>query len=468
VVVVWLALFVGSGVGALTLSGDTDDGFSIPGTESQQALQLLDERFPGTGGASARVVVAAPAGAKVTEAPYNALTERALAEVARAPQVLAVSASPQQVSEDGRIGFAALQYAVPVEEITDEAKEALRDIAEPLRAAGLQVEFSGGVISTTEAHGASAEVFGIAVGFIVLAITLGSFVAAGLPILLALLGVGITTLGIQVLTGFVELNSTTPALATMLGLAVGIDYALFLIARHRSQTAAGMPVAASVALATGTAGGAIVFAGSTVIIALAALALMGIPFLTAMGLAAAAGVALTVVISLTLAPAVLSLLGPRLDAGRLRSPRRRAGVRRNDVAPSRPWARRWAELVTRRPGMAIASVLAICLLMALPALDLRLGLPDDSAKSEESTERRAYDLLTDGFGAGFNGPLTVLIDDLEGKQAAAVGAEAQRALAAAPGVVAVSPPIPNQAGDLAILSVTPASAPASAETKALV
>ncbi|MCZ4500934.1 MAG: hypothetical protein JWQ74_3489, partial [Marmoricola sp.] len=266
----WLIVLVVVGVAGATLSKPTDDGFSIPGTESQRAIDLLGQKFPGTGGASARVVVEAPPGHKLTETTYLATTRTALAKVAKAPQVIAVSASlDATLSKDKTIGFADIQYAVPVDEVTDQAKDALQKIAEPLRKAGLQVEYSGGVIATSSEAGHTSELYGMLIGFLVLLITFGSLVAAGMPLLMALMGVGLGLLGLQALTSVVTLSSTAPALATMLGLAVGIDYTLFIVSRHKAQRAAGMANEASIALATATAGGAVVFAGLTVIIALA-------------------------------------------------------------------------------------------------------------------------------------------------------------------------------------------------------
>ncbi|MEV4134157.1 MMPL family transporter [Dactylosporangium sp. NPDC049742] len=460
---VWAAVLVAIAVSATLLAKPTTSAISIPGTESQRAIELLSKKFPGTGGASARIVVAAPPGHTLDEAEYTARAADALVALAKAPQVIAVTGfNEATLSADKRIAFADVQYAVPVSEVTQEAKDALQRLAGPARAAGLRVEFSGGVVSTTEAHGASSELYGVIIAYLVLALTLGGLVIAGMPLLNAGVGVGIGMLGIQVVTGFVELNSTAPALATMLGLAVGIDYALFIVARHRQQLRDGMQVEESIATATATAGSAVIFAGVTVIIALCGLAVAGIPFLTVMGLCAAATVAVTVVLAVTLTPAVLAVAGHRITASRIRALNRRAEPRAN------PFGARWARIVTARPWLTVVACLAVVGGMALPVLDMRLGLPSDGTKSTGTTERRAYDLLAKGFGPGFNAPLTLVLHGPGRTDMKAIGEQAAPLLRADPDVAVAVPAATNQAGDVVILSVIPKSGPDSQQTKDLV
>ncbi|MBJ8346278.1 MMPL family transporter [Antrihabitans sp. YC2-6] len=466
VTAIWLLILVAVGASAAAFSGPVSNSFTIPGTESQQAIDLLSEKFPGTGGASARVVVAAPPGHTLDEPAYRDVGQKALEQAKTAPQVIAVTGFDQgTLSPDKRILFGDIKYAVTVDKISDEAKAALQDAAEPARAAGLQVEFSGGVISTTEAAGHSSELYGIVIAFVVLAITFGALVAAGMPLLTAAVGVGIGLLGIQALSSVVEVNSTTPTLALMLGLAVGIDYALFIVSRHRQQLRDGMPVAESIKMATATAGGAVVFAGLTVVIALAGLSVVGIPFLTAMGVAAAGTVAVAVLISITLVPALLALLGPRINSGRI-GPL----ARRQDKAdPAAGFGRRWAEWVTAKPLVTALLCVAAVGALAYPALDLELGLPDDSSKSTDTTERRAYDLLAEGFGPGFNGPLTLVVyvpGRTDVAQLTQQGIDQTKE--EIKGIAAITPPVPNQAGDVAIVSVVPSSGPATEATSDLV
>jgi RND superfamily putative drug exporter len=460
----WVIILALLGVLAGAFSGPTNNSFTIPGTESQRGLDLLAKKFPGTGGADARVVVRAPAGHTLAEPKYVAAAQSSLARVAKAPQVLTVTPFAKAiVSKNRMIAFVDVKYAVPVDKVSDRAKDALQAAAAPAKAAGLEVEYSGGVISTTTSEG-NNDLYGVIIAFVVLTVTFGSLVSAGMPLLIAIFGVGVGLLGISALSSVTSLSSTAPTLALMLGLAVGIDYTLFILSRHRQQLREGVEVQASIALATATAGGAVVFAGLTVVIALCALSVVGIPFLTVMGLAAAATVAVTVVLSLTLLPAVLSLLGPRISKGRVGFL-----ARRRERANGKPsFGERWAELVTAKPWLTVVACIVVIGIIALPTLDLKLGLPDDSSKPKSTTERRAYDLLTQGFGAGFNGPLTLVASAQQRSDLVKVAGQALPQLRSAPDVASVSAPIPNKAGDVVIIQVTPDSSPSSEQTKDLV
>ncbi|WP_375502999.1 MMPL family transporter [uncultured Jatrophihabitans sp.] len=464
VVLVWLAVLAAAGISAATFGGNTTNSFTIPGTESQKAIDLLDKHFPGAGGASARVVVAAPSGHTLVESRFRTAEQQALNRVAHAPQVIAVTPFAQAVtSADGRIAFVDIQYAVTVDKVSSEAKKALRAIGTDVQKTGLDVQYSGGVISTTEDEG-NGEIYGLLIAFLVLAITMGGLVAAGMPLLTAGIGVAVGLLGIKAMSGVVSLNSSAPTLALMLSLAVGIDYTLFILARHKQGLADGLTIADSLALATATAGGAVVFAGLTVIIALAALAVVGIPFLTGMGIAAAAGVAIVVMLALTFVPAVLSILGSRIHAGRIGILTTRA--QRRHGRPS--LGTRWSAVVTRRPWATITACVLAVSLLSIPVLDLQLGLPDDSSKPTATTERRAYDLITTGFGAGYNGPLTMVISHPGHDDATALAKAAMSKLEGAAGIARVGHPAANETGDVAILQVTPRSSPGSEATKTLV
>lgn len=463
VLAIWLVLFGAMAVGAATLSGPTDDTFSIPGTESQQAVDLLQKRLPQANGASGRIVFAAPSGERLVGAE-RAAVERAIAEVGRAPGVLAASDpfTGGLVSRDGRIALAQVTFADSAQELEDGPRERVQEAAQTARAAGVQVEFGGDAVVQEQSAGVG-EVLGFGVAALVLAITFGSLVAAGLPLLTALIGVGIGLLGITTLTGFVELSSTVPTLALMLGLAVGIDYALFIISRHRTQLFEGMEPEESAARAVGTAGSAVVFAGATVVIALAALTVVGIPFLTAMGLAAAATIVVAVLIAITLVPALLGFAGPRLMKGK--------NFETGPRAAKPTLGARWAGLVTRRRVPALVLSVVVLGACAIPVLDMRLGLPDDSTAAPADTNRKAYDLLSDGFGPGFNGPLTLVVDGGAHGDAASVrraAATVAEELRTHPDVAGVGSPTLNEAGDTAILSLTPRSGPSTERTKELV
>jgi RND superfamily putative drug exporter len=454
----WIALLVGVGALSQAVKTDTNDAFNVPGTESQRALDLLDEKFPGSGGATARVVFAAPAGHTLDEEQYAKVVDPTIAAAQKVPQ--AVTTGEQfgesfTMSKDKTVGFADLHFGVAVADLKDETKDALEKVAEPARKAGLQVEFSGGVIATGEGEQSSSEQIGVIVAFFVLLVTFGSALIALLPLMTALIGVAIGISAIFALTSVMELNSTAPILATMIGLAVGIDYALFIVSRHRQQLADGLEPQESVARAVATAGSAVVFAGVTVLIALAGLLVVGIPFLSVMGLAAAATVAIAVLIALTLLPAILGFVGQRAGRGRKRSTGATAGLR-------------WAQLVTRRPLVAIGAVVVLLVLAATPALHLRQGLPDDGTKATDTTERKSYDLLTKGFGPGFTGPLTIAIDSTGKAYPQEITKQAVALLKKFPGVAAVSDPLANKSGDVAIIIVTPTTSPSSEATKDLV
>jgi RND superfamily putative drug exporter len=318
------------------------------------------------------------------------------------------------------------------------------------------VEF-GGAYSDSDGD-SGTEAAGLLIALVVLVITFGSLVAAGLPLLTALLGVGVTVAGLATAAGMLTLPTTAPALALMLGLAVGIDYALFIVARHRGQLAAGMPVAESVARAIGTAGGAVVFAGLTVVIALVGLTVVGIPFLTAMGLAAAVAVIVAVSVAVTLIPALLGLAGERL--------RPKPGSRAVRRAAAPTLGARWVRLVTRRPLVTTLAVVAALGVMALPAAGLRLALTDNGSAPAASTQREAYDLTADAFGPGFNGPLLVLADLRDdGDEQAAVTRLADR-LGAVHGVVAVGSPRLSEG--YALLTVIPETGPRDERTEQVV
>ncbi|WP_299950681.1 MMPL family transporter [uncultured Modestobacter sp.] len=456
---------LGGLAGAFSRSADAQ--LTIPGVESVTALETLQERFPGgaAGGASARIVFAAPEGSSVTDPELAAAIQASLAEAADAEQVAAVSDpfQTQAVSPDESIAYATVTYDVQVDGITDDARAQLLAVAEDAEDAGLQVEFGGEATQAVPAQGA-AEAIGVLVAVVVLAVTFGSMLAAGLPLLTALIGVGAGMAGVLALSSVVDLTATTPTLGLMIGLAVGIDYALFICVRHKEQLAVGMDARESAGRAVGTAGSAVVFAGLTVMIALAGLTVVGIPFLTTMGLVAAGMVGVAVLVALTLVPALLGFAGNRFDRWKVPGLRRRQAA----LATEESVGTRWARSVTRRPvAVLLAGVLGLGVI-ALPALDLRLGLPSEGDLGEETTQRQAYDLLAEGFGPGFNGPLTVLVDAADAPDSEAAFTETVAAIGDLDGIAAVTPAIPNEDGDTAIVSVVPSAGPADASTEDLV
>ncbi|MFI2663643.1 MMPL family transporter [Micromonospora carbonacea] len=460
--VVWVLLLGLFGVGAAQLSGPTSDELAVPGTESLRALDVMADRF-GDGGdsATAKVVFTVSDGAALTDREPQDAVRATIAALRTAPQVTAVT-DPYQtgtIAPDGKTGYATVAYAVDATGVDAASRAALLAAGDTARHAGLGVEYSGEVTEQAEADDGS-EALGILVAAVVLLVTFGSLVAAGLPVLTAIIGVAIGLLGIEITTGFLDLTSNTDDLATMLGLAVGIDYALFILSRYRQELVAGHDGEEAAGRAAGSAGSAVVFAGLTVIIALAALTVIGIPFLAAMGVAAAAAVAIAVVINLTLLPALLGFAGRRV------LPRaQRDG--RGDRPVRTPYGERWARGVIRHRVPALILSVAAIGVVALPGLDLRLALPNDSSASPASTQRKAYDQLAEGFGAGANGPLILVVEAPAGT-AAAAGEQARQLVSGFDGVVLVTPATPNQAGDTATLTVVPRSGPTSEETRELV
>ncbi|WP_206507505.1 MMPL family transporter [Streptomyces chrestomyceticus] len=469
VALIWVALLAVAGVGAATASSPAADSFSVPGTESQKTFDLLGERFPGTkaDGATARVVFKAPDGQQVTAPAQKKAVEKVVGELkSSSPQVASVSDPylAKGVARDGKIAYAQVTYKVSGFELKDDARDALKDAAQHGRDAGLTVEIGGNALQAMPETGAT-EIIGIVISAVVLVITFGALIAAGLPLLTALIGVGIGVSSITALGSVLDLSSTTSTLAMMIGLAVGIDYALFIVSRYRSELAEGREREEAAGRATGTAGSAVVFAGLTVVIALVGLSVVNIPMLTKMGIAAAGTVVIAVLVALTLIPALLGFAGKRV----LSRKARKGAAAPGEAEGGKPnMGTRWARFVLRRPvAVLLAGVVGLGVI-AVPAGSLEMGLPDDGAQPTSTTQRKAYDLLSDGFGPGFNGPLMLVVDGQGSKDPKAAAARVAGTVAELDGVAAVTPPTFNQAGDTALLNVVPKSKPSSTETEDLV
>jgi RND superfamily putative drug exporter len=460
VLIAWLLVVVGIAVASAGLKGTTSGSFSIPGTQSQKAIDLLQERLPAATGAAGRVVFAAEPGQKIS-ASQQVSIKTAVAAMAKAPGVVQATEpfTSKLVSADGRIALTSVQWGVSANLLEVAQRDAVVAAANAAKSSGLEVEFGGDAAPPVAPAGGVGEIVGLAIAALVLAITFGSLLAAGMPLLTAIIGVAIGLLGITAATGFVELSSAVPTLALMLGLAVGIDYALFILSRHRAQLQQGMAPAASAALAVATAGSSVVFAGATVVIALAALVVVRIPFLAAMGVAAATTVAFAVLIAITLVPALLGFAGPRLAKGKNQT-------QDGKLAPTA--GSRWGEFLLRHRIVAVVGTVLVLGGIAVPALNMRLALPDDSTAAVDATQRTAYDLLTSGFGAGFNGPLAVVVDAGTGKDVSAAADAVSARLGTLADIQTVAEPAINPAGDTAIISVIPASGPSTTQTKELV
>ncbi len=470
VLAIWIGLLVVGGVLGGTLRGELSNTFSIPGIEAQDAADLLMDEFPAAAGGTYRIVFAAPDGGMLTSADAQTAIGSGLEQAATVDGVLAVT--PVTLSQDQSIGFADVQFAETPENVADDSKDGVSEAMDAARQAGLQVEFGGSASVEPVSAVNAGEALGIVVAFVILLITLGSLVGAGLPLLTALIGVGLGVLGIQIVSGFVELANVTNTLALMIGLAVGIDYALFIVARHRSQLAdPDMSVSESIGRAIGTAGSAVVFAGLTVVIALAALAIAGIPFLTAMGLAAAGTVTIAVIVALTLIPALLGFAGERLRPRPAR-PGPAAAVQPTPAALSaRPtlWLR-WARLIHRAPVLFVVVPVVILLVLAVPVLNLRLGLPGNETLPEETTQYQSYQLLTEGFGPGFNATILYVIDGdgISGTDLQRVTTSIADVIRQDADVAMVGEPTFNEDQSVAILSVVPRTGPDDEATSDLV
>ncbi|TYL54928.1 MMPL family transporter [Nocardioides sp. BGMRC 2183] len=447
----WLVLAVAVGGLAAGFSKPMQDQFTIPGIPSEEASELQQELFPGAedpfDDVSYNVVVAAPEGHTLDEPKYQAAVTDLIAGIQQLPQmsddpadnprladpVATAAAQEEQIvgqarqsggdvdaaqadadavstlSDDGRIGVLTAEWDVDKPtDIEPASQDALKDLMEETAdETGLVVEANGSGMASMAPPGATAEMIGIGVALVVLLLTFGSLVAAGLPILNAIVGVGLGVAGVTAATALTDsIGSTTPMLASMLGLAVGIDYTLFIVARYRTELHHTDDRQHAVGIAVGTAGSAVVFAGLTVLIALAALSVVGIPFLTAMGLAAAATVFLAVCVALTLLPAILGMLKSKAFGGQVRKYRPKRDeqglVLNNGV--------RWARLLGKAPLAFIGAVVVLLGALAIPATQMQLAFPSDSTAATDTTQRQASDLMSEAWGPGREGPLLVVVD----------------------------------------------------------
>lgn len=489
----WLLLAVVVGSLAAAFSKPMVDSFSIPGIPSEKAADIQQELFPDAEDAfdsvPVSIVVSAPEGRTLAEPEYQAAIQHLIDQVptlpqtaAENPQLVAPALAPEgaspgaaTLSDDGRTGILGFEWDVAgpsdlEKSSIDDLKDLLADTADEY---GLTVEANGAGTASMEPPGGTAELIGIGIALIVLLLTFGSFIAAGMPLLNAIFGVGLGMTGITAMTALMDIGSSTPMLATMIGLAVGIDYTLFILARYRSELSHTEDRAHAAGIAVGTAGSAVVFAGLTVLIALSALAVVRIPFLTAMGLAAAATVFVAVLVALTLLPALLGLTKSWAFRGQVRQydPKRdeHGRVHNNGV--------RWAQLLAKAPvAWALGAVLLLGAL-AVPITQMYLAFPTDSTASSDTTQRKAADLKSEAFGPGREGPMTLVVDGraIGDDTARSDAFEAVRAWAAQQDDVAYADLLFTNApfaedgtqegtGTGAIINITPSSGPDEPET----
>ncbi|MEV6130089.1 MMPL family transporter [Streptomyces violaceusniger] len=462
-----VVLGVAGAAAAGSSSGSANSNITLPGIEAQKAYDVLGEKFPAANadGASARVVMRAPDGRKLADSGPRAEVRSLLGDLKDSSPRVASVADPfaaKTISADGTTGYAQVIYKAKAADLADPDHNRLADALDDAREQGLTVEASGSALSPAESAG-SSEAIGFVLAALILVITFGSFIAAGMPLLTAVVGVGLTMGAITALTAALNLNSSTSALATMLGIAVGIDYALFIVSRYRSERAAGHEAREAAGRANGTAGSAVVFAGLTVVIALVGLAVVNLPILTAMGMAGAGAVVVAVLVAITLVPALLALAPDRVLG---RTSRKKSRTKTTASKPS--VAERWAAFVLRRPWKVLLFAVLGLGVIALPATKLELGLPDDSSKPTSTTERKAYDMLAESFGPGFNGPLTLVVSGGDPAATKTAVGQLDGSVKDLKDVAAVTPATYNPSGDTAMVTVVPKSSPSSEETKDLV
>ncbi len=470
VLAVWLTAAVAAIAIAIASGGKTNDTFTIPGTEAQNAAAVLTAKLPAFSGGQTTIVFAASHGTeKITDPAAKAAIESAMTKLASIPQVSAVTSpfQSQLVSQSGTIALGQVQWSVPATSVPDSSLTAVKAAMQPVQADGVQVEYNGSVYPGWHTVISEApELIGLLIAFGILMITFGAFAAAGMPILGAVIGVVTTLMGITAVASVLTIASASTTVALMLGLSCGIDYGLFILSRHRSNLLNGMTPEESVPLAMGTAGSSVVFAALTVIIALCGLTVVGIPFLTVMGLAAAASVTVALLIALTLLPAMLGFAGTKVATFTrlpLLGARAERVARRSAANPDSPAGARWARFVVRHRVLMLAGGIALLGVLAIPAARIVLGLPSGASQPAGSTQREAYDLTTEGFGAGFNGALLIVAQDV---RSPADTQQIAGALGRLPDVATVTP-VTTQNG-ISLIKLIPESGPSDPATAALV
>ncbi|MFE6475125.1 MMPL family transporter [Streptomyces rochei] len=468
-VLLWLLAFGGVAAAAGVAGSAYSNDYGVPGTDSDRASRLLASGFPGLDGDSDTIVWHTPTDTVRASGVEQAMT-RTLDRIADLPGVAAVTnpyddADAPRISEDARTAYATVTFEDASQDIDPAQARAVVDTAKAAGTDGLQVELGGGAVALTETpEGHLAEAVGVAVAAVVLFLAFGSLAASLLPIATALVSVGTAYAGITLLGHAMTVADFAPMLGTLIGLGVGIDYALFIVTRHRRGLKRGLTVAEAAENAVATTGRAVVFAGATVCIALLGMLILRLSFLNGVAIAASLTVVLTVAASVTLLPALLSYIGPRAL-----SRRERRRLAEHGPEPELPtgFAARWSAFVERHPKLLGALALVVITVLALPALGLRLGTSDQGNDPQGSTTRQAYDLLAEGFGPGVNGPLT-LVTEVGGAEDRLALDNLDASLRTTEGVASVTPVSYNSAGDTAYLTVVPESSPQSPQTSELV
>ncbi|MFF9201397.1 MMPL family transporter [Streptomyces sp. NPDC014986] len=468
-VLLWLLTFGGIVAGAFAAGSAYSNDYQVPGTESGRATQLLREGFPDLGGDSDTVVWHTSSGS-VRDTGVEQTMTRALDRIEDLPGVAAVNGpyddrGAGRVSADGRTAYATVTFDDPARDIDAGEAAAVVRTAGAAEADGLRIELGGSAVELGESSGGHlAEIVGVLVAAVVLFLAFGSLAASLLPIATALVGVGTAYAGIVLLGHVMTVADFAPMLGMLIGLGVGIDYALFIVTRHRRGLKRGLTVTEAVTDAVATTGRAVVFAGATVCIALLGMLVLRLNFLNGVAVAASLTVVLTVAASVTLLPALLSFIGPRAL-----SRRERRRLAEHGPEPELPtgFAARWSAFVERHPKLLGAVAVVVMAVLALPTLSLHLGTSDQGNDPEASTTRQAYDLLAEGFGPGVNGPLT-LVTEVDGAEDRLALDNLDATLRQTDGVASATPVTYGTGGDTAYLTVVPESSPQSKQTSDLV
>jgi RND superfamily putative drug exporter len=465
VIIGWIVALIGVGMVAGSVGSKFTEEFKLPASDSQEAFDLLETKFPAQSGDTSLIVFKAPGGVEspAVKQKMNAV----FAEVAKFPHVSEV-ASPYKdggaaaVSDDGTIAYATVQFDVPNNKLDKDATKRIISVSQAAAGDGLQVELGGQPIEEArQEEGDSSFAIGLLAAVIILLLTFGSVVAMGLPLITALFALGVGLSLVTIGTHVFDTANFAPQLAAMIGLGVGIDYALFILTRFRNGLDEGLESRAAAIAAVDTAGRAVLFAGITVIISLMGMLLLGINFLYGVAMAAALAVLFTMIAALTLLPALLTIAGKRVD--RLRIPG--LGKRATSLDESGGWFR-WSREIQRRPVLSALLSGGLLLVLCIPTLSLRLGSNDAGTDPAGTTTREAYDLLAEGFGPGFNGPFAMVAAlPSQGDDQGPV--LLRKTLEGEKGVAAVTPIVFNPAKNTTVFQVYPTTSPQSEETTAL-